>query len=60
MRADPEIRYSRPGLVEHIRYLNGMTGRSDQIVGRDALERYDVLKKELEELMVQFKAVIGG
>jgi hypothetical protein len=60
MRADPEIRYSRPGLVEHIRYLNGMTGRSDQIVGRDALERYEVLKKELEDLMVQFKAVIGG
>jgi photosystem II stability/assembly factor-like uncharacterized protein len=44
---DP-IRYSKPGLQTHITYLANMTSRVDQKIGRDAIERYAVLKKELE------------
>jgi len=60
LRADPEIRYSRPGLQEHARYLAGMTSRTDQKVGRDALERYEVLQKELDDMKAEFARVMGG
>ena len=42
------VRYGKPGLQAHITYLAGMTARSDQKIGRDAIERYAVLKKELD------------
>ncbi len=42
------VRYGKPGLQAHITYLAGMTTRADQRVGRDALERYAVLKKKLD------------
>jgi hypothetical protein len=44
------VRYGKPGLQAHINYLAGMTTGSDQKVGRDALERYGVLKKELDAI----------
>jgi hypothetical protein len=46
----PPIRYSKPGLQAHINYLAGMTANIDQKIGRDAIERYEVLRKELEEI----------
>jgi hypothetical protein len=49
----PSVRYSKPGLQSHITYLAGMTANVDQRVGRDALERYEVLRKELEELRAE-------
>ena len=45
------VRYGKPGLQAHVQYLAGMTSSVDQKVGRDALERYAVLKKELDSLV---------
>jgi hypothetical protein len=42
------VRYGKPGLQAHISYLAGMTGGADQKVGRDAIERAKVLRKELD------------
>jgi hypothetical protein len=55
----PSIRYSKPGLQSHITYLNGMTANGDQKVGRDAIERYGVLKSELEAIKVQLNRLLG-
>jgi hypothetical protein len=54
------VRYGKPGLQQHINYLAGMTAAVDQKVGRDALERYAVLKKELDEVRAEFEKVRGG
>ena len=54
------VRYSKPGLQAHITYLAGMTARADQKVGRDALERYEVLKKEFDAIRAEADRVIGS
>ncbi|HRQ79187.1 MAG TPA: hypothetical protein PLY94_11370 [Gemmatimonadaceae bacterium] len=53
------VRYGKPGLQAHIQYLSGMTMRADQKVGRDALERADVLRKELDEATAAIDRAIG-
>ena len=53
------VRYGKPGLQAHIAYLAGMTTRTDQKVGRDALERYTVLKKELDAVNAELARVLG-
>ncbi|MHB2032290.1 MAG: VPS10 domain-containing protein [Gemmatimonadaceae bacterium] len=55
----PAIRYSKPELQTHIVYLYGMTNDADQKIGRDAVERYEVLKKELDERIRQANAILG-
>lgn len=40
------VRYGKPGLQAHITYLAGMTSGVDQKIGRDAIDRYEVLRKE--------------
>ena len=57
--AEP-VRYGKPGLQDHIRYLAGMTARADQKVGRDALERYQVLKKELDAVRLEVDNLLGA
>jgi hypothetical protein len=52
------VRYNKPGLQAHIQYLASMTSNVDQKIGRDAVERYLVLKKELDALKAQAGA--GG
>jgi len=47
------IRYNKPGLQAHIQYLAGMTTGVDQKIGHDAIERYQVLKKELDALKAE-------
>ena len=54
----PSVRYSKPGLQTHITYLAGMTANSDQKIGRDAIERYEVLRKELEEIRSELDRVL--
>jgi photosystem II stability/assembly factor-like uncharacterized protein len=49
----PAIRYSKPGLQTHITYLYGMTNGPDQKIGRDAVERYQVLRKELDAVLAE-------
>jgi hypothetical protein len=56
----PSIRYSQPGLQTHITYLAGMTSRGDQKVGRDALERYAVLRKEFDAIRAEIVRVLGA
>jgi len=57
--ATPEgVRYNKPGLQAHVQYLAGMTTGADQKIGRDAIDRYQVLKKELTDL--QARATAAG
>jgi photosystem II stability/assembly factor-like uncharacterized protein len=53
------VRYGRPGLQAHITYLASMTANVDQKIGRDAIERYQVLKKELDALSAEVDRVLG-
>ncbi len=53
------VRYSKPGLQAHITYLAGMTANVDQKVGRDAIERFEVLRKELEGLRAELDGLLG-
>jgi hypothetical protein len=53
------VRYSKPGLQAHITYLANMTANVDQKIGRDAIERYAVLKKEFDALSVEVDRVLG-
>ncbi|HET9712103.1 MAG TPA: hypothetical protein VFP64_09490, partial [Pyrinomonadaceae bacterium] len=53
------VRYGKPGLQAHITYLAGMTTNVDQKIGRDAIERYEVLKKELDALRQEADQVLG-
>lgn len=52
------VRYNKPGLQEHITYLAGMTTRADQKVGRDAVERYQTLKKQLDDIRAELDRLL--
>jgi hypothetical protein len=56
----PPIRYSKPELQAHIQYLYGMTLSADQKPGRDAVERYRVLRTELDERIKEARAILGN
>ena len=53
------VRYGRPGLQAHITYLASLTSRGDQKIGRDAVERYAELKKELDAVNAELSRVLG-
>jgi len=53
------IRYGQPGLQQQITYLAGMTARVDQRIGQDAIDRYRVLRKELDVLEAKANTVLG-
>jgi hypothetical protein len=53
------VRYGKPGLQAHITYLSGMTANVDQKIGRDAVERYAVLKKDLDEARAEVDKILG-
>ena len=54
------VRYGKPGLQAHITYLASMTANVDQKIGRDAIERYAVLKKEFDSLHAEADQVLGA
>ncbi len=54
----PAIRYSKPELQTHIAYLYSMTNSTDQKIGRDAIERYTVLRKELDERIAELERIL--
>jgi hypothetical protein len=54
------VRYGKPGLQAHITYLASMTANVDQKVGRDAIERYAVLRKELEAIRAEVDRALGS
>ncbi len=53
------VRYGKPGLQAHVTYLASMTANVDQKIGRDAIERYAVLKKEFDALRAEANEVLG-
>jgi len=53
------VRYGKPGLQAQITYLAGMTANVDQKIGRDAIERYQVLSKELETITAEVNQLLG-
>ena len=53
------VRYGKPGLQANITYLASMTANVDQKIGRDAIERYQVLKKELDTLRAEADRILG-
>lgn len=53
------VRYSKPGLQAQITYLAGMTANVDQKIGRDAIQRYEVLRKELEAVRAEVDRILG-
>jgi photosystem II stability/assembly factor-like uncharacterized protein len=55
----PPVRYSRPGLQAQIAYLYSLTVQADQRVGRDAVERYQTLRRQLDAAQAAARAVIG-
>jgi photosystem II stability/assembly factor-like uncharacterized protein len=55
----PAIRYSKPALQTHITYLYGLTTATDQKIGRDAVERYGVLRKQLDVILAELNQVLG-
>jgi photosystem II stability/assembly factor-like uncharacterized protein len=57
--ATPPIRYSKPELQAHIQYLYSLTGQADQKLGRDVLDRYAVLRRELDALKTQATGVVA-
>jgi hypothetical protein len=54
------VRYGKPGLQAHITYLRGLTApNTDMKIGRDAITRYEVLRKELDAVVAELNRVIG-
>ena len=54
----PPIRYSKPELQTQITYLYTITNSTDQKPGRDAVERYEVLRKELDQRIKELDAIL--
>ncbi|HEX3086311.1 MAG TPA: hypothetical protein VHP99_17390, partial [Pyrinomonadaceae bacterium] len=54
------VRYGKPGLQAHITYLASMTANIDQKIGRDAIERYAILKKEFDAVSAEVDRVLGA
>ena len=54
------VRYGKPGLQAHITYLASMTTNVDQKIGRDAIERYAVLRKELDAIRAEVDRALGS
>lgn len=55
----PSIRYSQPELQTHITYLYTVTNSTDQKIGRDTIERYDFLRKELDLRTKELDSILG-
>jgi hypothetical protein len=54
------VRYGKPGLQAQITYLAGMTAGVDQKIGRDAIERYETLRKELDTTRAEVDRIVGS
>jgi photosystem II stability/assembly factor-like uncharacterized protein len=52
------VRYGKPGLQAHITYLASMTTGADQKVGKDAFDRYGILKKDLDRLRAEIDRLL--
>jgi photosystem II stability/assembly factor-like uncharacterized protein len=55
----PKIRYSQPALQTHVTYLYSETNHADQKVGRDAVDRYQQLRQEVDAVTADLNRVLG-
>ncbi len=55
----PPIRYSQPVLQTHVAYLYSENNRTDQKVGRDAIARYEQLRKQVEAEVAEVNRILG-
>jgi hypothetical protein len=55
----PPVRYSKPELQAQLAYLYTLTTQADQRIGRDAVERYRVLRAELDARLAELRAILG-
>jgi hypothetical protein len=55
----PTIRYSQPALQTHVAYLYSEDNRTDQRVGHDAIERYAILRKQVDSIAADLNRVLG-
>ena len=53
------VRYGKPGLQAQITYLASMTANVDQKIGRDAIERYETLRKEFDAIRAEVDHMLG-
>ncbi len=56
----PPVRYSKPELQTHITYLYSLTTTADQKIGRDAIERYAELRKQLDQQTAEVNRILGA
>ncbi|HEX7122228.1 MAG TPA: hypothetical protein VF178_07635, partial [Gemmatimonadaceae bacterium] len=56
----PPVRYSKPELQDHIRYLYTLTTAAQQKIGRDAVERYRQLRAELDAIKREAAGLLGA
>lgn len=54
------VRYGKPGLQAHVTYLASLTSSSDMKIGRDAIARYAVLRREFDQLRAEVDRVLGS
>jgi hypothetical protein len=54
------VRYSEPGLQAQVQYLYGLTSQADQKIGRDAVERYQQLRKEVDAAQAEARKWLGA
>jgi hypothetical protein len=55
-----KVRYSQPALQTHVTYLYSETNGSDQKVGRDAIERYQELRRQIDQVTTDLDRVLGS
>ena len=55
----PAIRYSQPALQTHVTYLYSENTRTDQKVGRDAIQRYEFLRKQIDAQIAEVNRILG-
>jgi hypothetical protein len=54
----PAVRYSKPELQTQITYLYSVTTATDQKIGRDVIERYTELQKELDQRIAELDRIL--
>ena len=56
---DINMRYGKPGLRTHINYIGRMITGTDMKLGRDAIKRYNTLRKDLDAMRAEVDKILG-
>ncbi len=56
----PERRYSEPMLIDQLSYLYGNLSSADQRPGKDAYDRYESLRSQLDEQLAKLSEILGA